>query len=173
MRKSLHDFKKNAGMTFKWSDLVISPSEFSLITLVTDLEQAFLSNSWDGSKFLVVSGDAATVFHDPTPVRTPANIQQTASRFREVSQELAVKAFACIINLDATPDLPGALGPLFGFQALVSVLGEEMRVRPYDTSSGGIEFRGTLDSAMKTNWEYSLGEPLEKFLHRLFIPILG
>ena len=173
MRKSVADLTKVSGsLGVSWLDTTTKASEFAALTLVTSIELDFLYRPWQGARYIAILADhTASIFYDPSPCKLPTDVQQVAARFREMSQEIDAVYFACVVNLDATPTLPGSLGPLFGFQVLISVVGSELRIKPYDASSGELEFRGTLRSAMNTQWEHTLGEPIEKFLNRLFIPL--
>ncbi len=175
MRQSITDFKKSsASVGFFCRDETLRSDELSLLTLITDMELDFLKNPWSGSKLIVVHGQTATVVEDRRQVKTPSDIQKVASKFRELLYDVGADQYACLVNLDATPDLPGSLGPLFGFQVLLSAFGSmdtlELRTRYYDASSGDLEYRSDLESAMKTKWQMVLKEPIEKFLSRLFIP---
>ena len=152
--------------------------DFSLVaTLVTEQEAEFFKTAWVGARFVyVTSNSIICAYLGSTAITRPEDFQNIAKVYRELCADFQTDVAACIINVNAIPKMPGYLGYVFGFQGLFSILQcghiSEFRQIFYDDSNGGAPILAPeISSAMNLAWDDKLGEPIDTYMTRLFIPI--
>jgi len=150
-----------------------------LLGEVKHLENEFFTQPWMGAKFILVESSRSFMYvfeTQQTRVSGPEDLQSIAAMYRELENKFNTTIASCIINVNAIPKMPGNVGYIFGYQALYTLTRQgslcDISKVSYDDSNGAPEIIESESSAMKTAWEERIGEPLEHFIKRLFVPIV-
>ena len=169
------DHGLNPSVSLLVQDIPLPDVEFGLreATLVTAEEQAFLEEPWEGAKILIPQEASVREFLvlniRPNSLR---DLQHIAATYRELLKASSATSAGCVINFSVTPNLPGNLGPLFGYNALISVIQNgthfEVRYNSYEMDEERPSFLCLDESAWESQIELKLGEPFEAFFNRLF-----